>query len=269
MSNNLRAGEFFGDVPRKMSTGLAMMTEVVHSKRRSVPQHSHELGHFQLLLQGSYSETIAGNSVSPSPMTISWHRPGLIHCDEIGTGGSRFFMVELKPEAVSRFQEFARLPADFYIRGNALVSLASRLYAEFQNWDPFSDLTAEGITLEMLAFLARSSINREKHPPIWLIRVIDKINAEYLENLSNHDLAAEAGVHPIHLAAVFRQFFHQTIGEYLQNLRVRHAIDLLANRELSLADIANTSGFADQSHFTRVFKRRTGMTPGTFRNTIG
>src|SRR5881394_427887 len=114
MSNDLKAGEFFGDVPRKLSTGLSMMTEVVHSMRRSVPQHSHELGHFQLLIKGSYSETIGGKSVSPTPMTISWHRPGLNHRDEIGNNGGSFFMVELKPTAVTRFQEFAKLPADFY-----------------------------------------------------------------------------------------------------------------------------------------------------------
>ena len=269
MSNDLKAGEFFGDVPRKLSTGLSMMTEVVHSMRRSVPKHSHELGHFQLLIKGSYSETIGGKSVSPTPMTISWHRPGLNHRDEIGNNGSSFFMVELKPTAVTRFQEFAKLPADFYVRGNTLVSLASRLYSEFQNWDPFSGLTAEGITLEMLAFLARSSVGGEKRPPVWLARVVDRVNNEYLENLSNEELAIEAGVHPVHLAAVFRQFFRQTIGEYVQGLRIRHSIGLLADRDLTLADVAYASGFADQSHFTRIFKRRTGMTPGTYRTSTG
>jgi len=268
MSSNLRAGEFFGDVPRKLATTLTVMTEVVHACRRSVPRHSHELGHFQLLLSGSYRETIGERTTAPAPMTIAWHRPGLTHRDEIGNGGSRFFMVELKPTAVTRFEEFARLPADFHIRGNELVRLAGRLYSEFQNWDACSELIAEGVSLEMLAFLARTSIGYEKRPPLWLRRVVDRLNSDYLTNPSSEELAATAGVHPVHLAAMFRQFFHQTIGEYVQALRVQHATRLLGDHDLSLADIAIASGFSDQSHLTRTFKRRIGTTPGVYRDTL-
>src|SRR5262245_4650582 len=110
MSDNLRAGEFFGQVPRKKKTATTVLTEVVHSTRTNVPQHSHELGHFQLLVNGSYLETSGGKTVESAPMTISWHRPNMVHKDEIGHGGGRFFMIELKPSAIERFEQFAKLP---------------------------------------------------------------------------------------------------------------------------------------------------------------
>src|SRR4051812_23045313 len=164
-SQNLNAGEFYGHVPQKRCINSSIITEVVHTKQISVPRHSHELGHFQLLLSGSYSETFGGKSVSSSPMTISWHRPGITHRDEIGQGGGKFFMVEIQPSCIGQLEQLARLPEDFYIRNHALVWLAGRLYNEFKNWQLGSELISEGITLEMLAHLARKDVKKENRPP--------------------------------------------------------------------------------------------------------
>ena len=123
----------------------------------------------------------------------------------------------------------------------------------------------EGLLLEMLAMATRLKMPVEKRPPIWLARVVDRLREEYPQNVSTSDLAGEAGVHPVHLAAVFRQFHHQTVGEYQQRLRVHFASQLLSNLELPLIEVAQSAGFSDQSHLTRIFKRFSGMTPGSFR----
>jgi AraC family transcriptional regulator len=83
------------------------------------------------------------------------------------------------------------------------------------------------------------------------------------------DLAREAGVHPVHLARVFRKMERRTPGEYQQRLQVRSACDLLRDPEWPLAMIAAECGFADQSHFTRIFRRMTGTTPARFRQAVG
>lgn len=268
MSSNLKAGEFYGQVPQKKSAASSILTEVIHTKQVSVPKHSHELGHFQLLLEGSYLETSGGKTVTSTPMTISWHRPGIIHKDEIGTGGGRFFMIEVRPESIRQLEQLARLPEDFYVKNNSLVWLAGRLYHEFKNWQLGSGLIADGVTLEMLAHLARKNLKKETRAPVWLLRVVEKLNAEFAENLSIEELAVEANVHPVHLASVFRQFHHETIGEYIQKLRINYASELLSDREIPLAEIAYSAGFSDQSHFTRIFKRYFGITPGAFRNSL-
>jgi AraC family transcriptional regulator len=82
------------------------------------------------------------------------------------------------------------------------------------------------------------------------------------------DLAHEAGVHPVHLARVFRRIEKRTPGEYQQRLQVRAACELLPDPEWPLVVIAAECGFADQSHFTRVFRKLTGTTPAQFRRTL-
>jgi AraC family transcriptional regulator len=57
-----------------------------------------------------------------------------------------------------------------------------------------------------------------------------------------------------------------SIGTYVRALRVKHAKELLPKR--SLVEVALACGFADQSHFTRTFRRIEGMTPTEFRRSL-
>jgi AraC family transcriptional regulator len=78
-------------------------------------------------------------------------------------------------------------------------------------------------------------------------------------------IAALAGVHPTHLARVFRQAFGCSPGELMRWRRVERAADLLARSRLTAAEIAAAVGFVDQSHMTRAFRSLYGLTPGAWR----
>lgn len=267
-SNNLKAGEFYGQVPQKRLLDSMILTEVKHANPIRVPRHSHELGFFQLLLNGNYRETGGGKTFTLYPMTLSWHRPWLMHQDEIGNDGARFFVIEIKLPYLKKLEELIKPPDDFYVKNEPLSWLACRLFHEFRNWELGSNLVSEGIALEMLGWLAKNQNFEEKRQPLWLKRIIEKLNEEFRTNLTSEELAAEANVHPVYLASIFRQFYHETMGEYVQKLRLKHATELLNNKALSLADVAYSSGFSDQSHMNRIFKRFIGQTPGSLRSLL-
>jgi AraC family transcriptional regulator len=264
---NLRAGHFYGNVPQKRALPSAILSEVVHRGALDVPEHSHELAYFTLVLGGTYFERFGTRSSDHRPMTVIWHRAGISHKDRIGVNGARCFIVEIQRQRLEDLRGFSPVPLDFSEHGSALSWLSARLFREFKEWDNGSDLVAEGLTLEMLGHAARAGHPSESRPPRWLSAIVDRLNDQFLENISTCTLADEAGVHPVHLASVFRRFYGQTVGEYVQLLRVAHASRLLIGRR-PLAEIAYESGFADQSHFNRLFKRHTGMTPGAFRRSL-
>lgn len=267
-SQKLKGGEFYGRVPQQRRVSSSILSEVIHSELL-IPKHFHADPYFTIVLEGGYSEKLGTKTHIHKPMSILWRREGVLHKeDRIGATGAHFFTVEIQAKHLADLSQIADIPEDFCEQNSMLVQLICRLYHEFKNWQVCSDLVAEGIILEMLAFAVRKDTYQEKQPPIWLLRVVERLNDEFMENISNEELAREAKVHPVHMAAVFRQFYHKTVSEYVQNSRINRAFKLLSDKKLSLAEIGSLTGFADQSHFTRVFKRIVGVAPGAFRNSL-
>ena len=105
-------------------------------------------------------------------------------------------------------------------------------------------------------------------PPRRLQRARDYIRAHFAERLALETVAGEVGVHPAHLAREFRRTYGCSIGQAVRRLRVDAACRALSTSNLSLASIAAAAGFADQSHFTRVFRSLTGITPLDYRRSL-
>lgn len=267
-SSKLKAGEHYGSVFRRRRTGSAFFSESVYAKSMDLPAHSHELGFFTLILDGYYSEILKKRSVVYSPHTVLWRQADLMHKDKIEADRSRFFFVEIERSCADRLRDCENVPDHLAERNGHLTWLASRLRAAVTSEDDPSGLIAEGITLEMLGRLTQARV-ADKRPPRWLLRVIDRLNDESACNIGSEELSREADVHPVHLAATFRKFYGETIAEYTQKIRVRRASEMLGDPDLSLVEIACECGFSDQSHFTRVFKKRVGVTPGAFRRLLG
>jgi AraC-like DNA-binding protein len=98
-------------------------------------------------------------------------------------------------------------------------------------------------------------------------RARDYIEACYDENISVRKLASIACLSPFHFIRVFQAQTGMPPHAYLMQTRVRKAKALLA-RGRQIVDAAYETGFVDQSHLTRHFKRTLGYTPGQYRNSI-
>ena len=99
-----------------------------------------------------------------------------------------------------------------------------------------------------------------------LSRAIRYISEHYAESLTNCDLADACS---LSLRAFERQFmatYHMSPHDYIRQLRVRMSCHALVFTRKSLAKVATEFGFADQSHFTREFRRLQGETPLAYRN---
>jgi transcriptional regulator of acetoin/glycerol metabolism len=103
-------------------------------------------------------------------------------------------------------------------------------------------------------------------PPAALKRVRTYIEGHLAERVSIEQLAAVAGLSVFHFARAFKQSQGTTPHEHLVDRRVAHAHALLKETDRPLSEIALVSGFADQSHFARQFKKRVGVSPRVFRH---
>jgi AraC family transcriptional regulator len=267
----LAAGSFYGAVRKKHEQCGAIFTDLCHETGRKLPQHSHQLPFFGMLLDGSYRENYVHKERYFDPFTIMFRPSGVPHEDEIGPGGVKFFEIEILPTWQKRLRECSGnldVACDDCAGGEVLW-LAIKLFRETRGPETESrDLAVESLLAELLGVVACPLQARSKDAPAWLRRVVDKLRTDFCERLSLDELSNEAGVHPVHLSRVFRRCTREGIGEYVHRLRVRAACEQMLKPDTTLTDVALEKGFADQSHFTRVFHRVTGMSPGAFRALI-
>jgi two-component system response regulator YesN len=100
-------------------------------------------------------------------------------------------------------------------------------------------------------------------------RAKDYIEHHYADaNLSLHEVAAQANLSASHFSAVFSQETCQTFKEYLTEIRIGKAKELLRMTPLRSADIAYQVGYNDPHYFSSVFKKNTGLSPIEFRSQV-
>lgn len=89
---------------------------------------------------------------------------------------------------------------------------------------------------------------------------------EYFDkSIAIDEIADLVGLNPIYLVRAFRQIYGLPPQTYQRRVRIERAKEAL-RKGLTIADVAVTMGFADQSHFTRQFKAFVGTTPGVYRH---
>ena len=271
-SGTLTGGSFYGAVQRRHEQYGAIFTDLQHSSPRRLPAHAHELPFFTLLLDGSYGERYGRQSAQYGPFTVMYRPSGIPHQDEIGPRGVKFFEIEIRPSWRKRLADCsASLDlAHDDCGGGALLWLAMKLYCETHGDEthgdePSYDLAVESLLAELLAQAAHIPTETFHDAPPWLARVVDKLQVEYRNRLTLDDLSREAGVHPVHLSRVFRKCTGEGIGDFVHRLRIRAACEQMLRRDRTLADISFSTGYADQSHFTRAFRKITGRSPAKFR----
>ncbi|NLR77968.1 chromate resistance protein ChrB domain-containing protein [Chitinophaga eiseniae] len=85
-------------------------------------------------------------------------------------------------------------------------------------------------------------------------------------NLSLKGLSETLQVHPAYLSREFSKYFDDlSFGDYIRKFRIDKATQLLSTTDHSLTEIAYLTGFSDQSHFTRIFKKFTGKSPSAYK----
>ncbi|MCX6367866.1 MAG: AraC family transcriptional regulator [Armatimonadetes bacterium] len=257
-------GRFFGETSRCVRVGGLTLSENQYLPDQSTPPHTHDTTLFYFVLEGCCSESAVRQERIHLPATLVVLPAGETHATRWAPeSGGRCFHLELAPTD----QTHRHLHGGYAMhQSGPPTALMRRLYQEFLGWDAYSPLIAEGIVLELLGNLARHQDTTSTQAASWL----GCVEATLRENLATPptltELSALVEIHPSHLVRAFRQHYHTTPGEFVRQLRIFEACHRLRTQpELSLAELAQELGFADQSHFSRTFRKHQGVSPHQFR----
>lgn len=125
----------------------------------------------------------------------------------------------------------------------------------------------ENLLLDVYKKFLKQKSGSKKIPP-WA-RELKEIIQDQLDTnltLSLKEVSQSLNVHPTYLSREFSKYFDDlSFGDYIRKLRIEKAVQLLTDSNHSLAAIAYLTGFSDQSHFNRIFKKYTGKNPSEYR----
>jgi len=263
----LPAGKLFGKNLRTRQVAGLRLAEVLYLPGYTTPKHSHDLPQLCLVRKGIFTEVYDGKTRQVRRCSLIARPSGESHTQRFLDSEAHCLIVEFEQRWLERVREY-QVSLDYSLAFDRGLSvwLATRLFAEFQLADELSSLSIEGLALEVMVELSRQhSKMPHRNPPGWLKQTKELLHSRFLEPLTLDSIAKSVGTHPVHLARAFRQHYHCTIGEYTRRLRVEFACSEISATDSSLAEIASRTGFYDQSHFSRTFKRIVGVTPGEYR----
>ncbi|MFM4850552.1 AraC family transcriptional regulator [Aeromonas rivipollensis] len=237
-------------------------------------KHSH--AHFSIgAITGGHSHYLNQRSLQEvGPGSLVLMNPEEVHaCNPIADQPWSYLMFYLDTDWLRSQQEEAGLGSEF----RPFDMTASRdplLYQGLQHLhhqlvqapDPLAREVACHLFSRQL--LARLTPARwDDRPPQHLQRAAELMQDDSASPLSLSQLSTVAGLTPSHFVRAFSQHYGMTPHAYLLDRRIRHARTLLKQGQ-PLAEVALASGFADQAHFQRQFKRRVAATPGQYRTQL-
>jgi AraC family transcriptional regulator len=262
-----KAAGFYGTLGTLDVAG-AKLAQSEYPARLKMPVHEHEPPYLGLVLKGAYSETLFGRTRERGPLTTVFHPACERHSVSFHDSNVQIFRVEMGSSFRARVQGAMHLPTEpAQHKGGLVTSLALRLLSEYRKRDCWSPLAIEGLLLEIAAALGRSETDAPSgRLPKWLDLAREILASTLSDHHSLAELAQEVGVHPVHLAREFRRRYHCTIGDFVRQRRIEFACKEIARSDAPLSEIALACGFYDQSHFSNLFKRLTGMTPAAYRS---
>lgn len=152
-----------------------------------------------------------------------------------------------------------------------MEGLFRRLYKTYRSQDPLSIYECMSLAYKILASALRSSRNEyiEKSTFARISAVKEYIDRGYSDPLlSVSELAKNAGMSEVYFRRLFRSIVGVSPSEYITSVRILRALDLFKSDFPGLSECASAVGFSTVQYFTRVFKKKTGLTPAKYKKTL-
>jgi len=150
-----------------------------------------------------------------------------------------------------------------------VLTLSRMIAAECMNPAPLHDLYGDGLALALIIDvmkLGKSEVRKRSKLASWQLRkATDFITENCMRNIRLEELAKLAGLSQSHFSHAFKASTGMAPHQWQMNARLERAKELLLHGDQPLMVIAAETGFSDQAHFTRVFRKNIGTTPATWK----
>ncbi|MBB2696916.1 UNVERIFIED_ORG: AraC-like DNA-binding protein [Rhizobium esperanzae] len=253
---------------RMLRSALAGVEAVEAATHHSFSRHTHEQFGIGLVSSGAQRSLSGRGMVEAAAGDIITVNPNEVHDGAPIGAGRSWRILYVDPEIVTHLSREIgggagrqEIPHPV-IRNGAIAARFEMLFDAMTEAEAVDGLLLEELLLQLVADVMREDGDREERPPvpasIRMARAL--IDDNPLAAVSLADLARESGLSRFQVLRGFAKATGLTPHAYLLQARIHRARRLIA-QGTPLAEAAFASGFADQSHMTRVFVRKYGLSP--------
>ena len=246
---------------------------VLETKRQSFTSlQSSSVYKIHLVTNGTGRIHIAGNVLALNKGDVFFTFPGTPYCIESLESFHYMYISFLGTRANMILDKLQISPQNFLFPGceeirdfweNGLATIKET-----------ADLIAESILLYSFYYLGNKIIPLESEDTsnqnnafLIIKKYID--DNFFQHKLSLETISAELSYSPKYISTVFKKWFKVGITEYLNTIRIQNACTLISQGYTNVSDIANRCGYVDAQYFSKVFKKRIGVSPKIYiKNTL-
>lgn len=258
----------FWRVPHLDGLELLRGSNITHE----YPPHVHEEYCVLLMLKGAESTICRGVSQIAFPGNLGFMNPDEVHASS--SVGAEYRIIRIRPDLFCRIvfeaagrdigtPHFDRLVVDDARTFRLLLDLHLKLEQNMSSLEQESEFVSAIATLVRRQLANYPAEQPARKEPRHIKKIRDYLKSHYAENVTLSQLTSITNLSPFYLLRVF----HHRVGfpphEYQTQVRIAHARKLLLEGK-PISHVAQETGFCDQSHLSRNFKRIVGMTPGQF-----
>lgn len=243
--------------------------------------HSHDFYEVFIVEKGTVPHMVKGVVQELPEGSLVFIRPDDIHahrCDDAGTAFANLTFTKetalallgyLFDEAKINEMLYCDMPPMVFLdktNRKRLVSQISELNAANRKDKDALKIRMRTILVNVFAHFADlEQDGADSEVPLWLVELTNKMARpkNFVEGAGW--MCALSGKSREHVARSLKQYYGVTVSDYINDLRVNYASNLLINTNASVTDVCYTCGFQSISYFCRVFKARNGVSPSEFR----
>lgn len=269
MTEILKSGNYLGITKSSIDYNGILITDTVYNKKHHFASHSHENLYIAYVIEGSYIESSRHETKRCLPGSVVLHRIDEKHSNSSFAARNRILNAEIGQGWFEKYNlSTAAIEKNISRNNFQLKILFSNLYNEYLINDNVTALAFETGILEAFNSVLASDNFITGNMPEWVKKTEEILRFEEPSCIDLTFLTNETGVHPAHISRDFRKYFHCTMSEYVRRLKVEKAGEYLTAGKFTLAEVSYICGFADQSHFIRIFRKFKGLTPQQYQNLV-
>lgn len=175
---------------------------------------------------------------------------------------------EIKPRITELVVIISRAAVDAGANVKDILLINENFNANIENFKDLEDLSVWVSNMLQRFISLTFEFEKVKHADV-VYKVIEYIKANYRRHISLEEVAQTTYMSRTYLSSLFKKETGYSLSEYINLIRVDRAQTFLVDSDMSIAEIARMCGFEDQSYFTKVFRKVTGVTPKKYRDSRG